>query len=421
MGRSMPRSPEPQVGDRLPLIGFSVALLAAVVGVLFARASSRGEFAEALSTYRSESDGARGLFLVAERVGLPVERRHLDLENIDGTPELVLLGVEGDLPSVDEAIDAGAGLDVWWRERLGEYESKEILRAVESGATLVYAVGRSHPLLSELGVTFTALEDATPRTLEPLSPTPFSRGVQSVHTRVAGYLDAAGALPLLIDANAGGDSVALLLSRGAGRVVVLSAPMLASNQALLEDDNATWLINTLRELRAAGGNISFDEHHHGFTSDRSVMSYASRFGLGWMVLQAVFALALWSASRRRLGPPEPIVEERGYAAADYLLAMSRIYQRGRHQGHAAQLLVGGVTRRLQAMLHLPRPTSGSELQAGLVARHKDELAREWAELQGRRRDDLKEFELLQLAQAATRLRQRLHAQPIPHDPPERPS
>jgi hypothetical protein len=115
------------------------------------------------------------------------------------------------------------------------------------------------------------------------------------------------------------------------------------------------------------------------------------------------------------------VEERGYAAADYLLAMSRIYQRGRHQGHAAQLLLSGVTRRLQTMLHMPRTTPASELQAGLLARHQDELAREWVELQGRRKDDLKDFELLQLAQAATRLRQRLHAQPIPSDPPDRTS
>ena len=109
--------------DRLPLLGFSLALLVAVLTVLFVQASARGDFAEPLSTYRSESDGARALYLVAQRVGLQPERRQLDFEHIEGTPELVLLGVEGDAPRTSE--DAGmeelelsrSGASGWARAR----------------------------------------------------------------------------------------------------------------------------------------------------------------------------------------------------------------------------------------------------------------------------------------------------------------
>ena len=82
--------------DRLPLLAFAMALLLGALGWVVTRQSARGEFADPLSTYRSAPDGARALFLLAKQAGLPVERRHLDLKQIDGAPLMVLLGPEGD-------------------------------------------------------------------------------------------------------------------------------------------------------------------------------------------------------------------------------------------------------------------------------------------------------------------------------------
>ena len=81
--------------DRFPLIVAAVLGFAVVSVWLFGEAGRRGSFAEPMSTYRSEPDGARALFLLAQRMGIPVERRHVDLRDLAATKTgaLALLGV----------------------------------------------------------------------------------------------------------------------------------------------------------------------------------------------------------------------------------------------------------------------------------------------------------------------------------------
>jgi hypothetical protein len=394
----------PSVRDRLPLLAFALALLVGALVVIFLRAGARGEFAEPLSTYRSEPDGARALFLLAQEVGLPVERRHLNLESIEGEPELVLLGVEGDAPESEEATDAGEAHDSWWHERLTQYETEEVLRKVEAGATLIYAVTRQHPFLSELHVTFTPATDHASRQLVPLSPTPFSRGVKTVQTRVSGYVEADGALPLLIDPHYDLMPAAILLQRGQGRILVTSATTMAANRELGQDDNAAFWLNALTELAPAHGPIAFDEFHHGFTGDRTVMAYARKFGLHWAIVQGLFALALWILALRRLGPPQALAEVERRASADYLLAMARIYRLGKHRRHAAEALVRGAVRALQSHAALPRAAAPEQVADALAAQGRPDLAEGLRQLQARVRRDLDEAELLALARAAAALR-----------------
>jgi hypothetical protein len=189
--------------------------------------------------------------------------------------------------------------------------------------------------------------------------------------------------------------------------LVLAAPHLASNRALLDDDNALFLVNALRALKPLKGTIAFDEYHHGFTSERSVMGYAARFGLPWIVLQCVFALALWSSSRRRLGPPEDLRDDPQHASADYLQSMARIYQRGKHRRHVAELLLSGVLRSLQALTHLSRQAGAHDVSEALRGRGRANLAAELDALVQRLEADLDEPQLLGIARAASRLRERI--------------
>jgi len=403
------------VRDRLPLMALALALLVGALAVLFLRASARGEFAEPLSTYRSEPDGTRALYLLAEQSGLPVSRRHLDLEQIEGTPALVLLGAEGDLPEHEDRPDGGAhDHDDWWHERLSKYETTELLRAVEGGATLLYAVSRSHPFLDELKVSFAASADHASRELVPLSPTPYTRGVHTVQTRISGYLTAPGALPLLIDEHQGDRAVALLLERGKGRVLVIAAPTMASNSELAQDDNAAFWLSALGELGSQPGTaIAFDEFHHGFTGDRTVMSYAARFGLQWAIVQGLFALALWSLALRRMGPPRPIVESERRGSADYLLAMARIYRLGGHRAYASEALVRGATRQLQQLTRLHRTAGLDHVAEALVAQGQPGLAGLLRELRDSSRGELDEAALLTLSRKAALLRDRAQSRAAP--------
>lgn len=422
--------------DRLPIIGFALALLVGVLAVLMLRASSRGEFAEDFSTYKSEPDGARALFLLAQQAGLPVARRHVDFEAIEGTPELVLLGIEGDVPEKDGEPDGGVARDRWERGRLGKYETEALLEAVDRGGTLIYAVTRDHPFLGDLGITFTPAEDHLSRVITPFSPTPLTEGVHTLQGRISGYLApsqavaaapidnkkdkkpkkakqapvaaaAVDALPVLIDRHHGDQAVALLIRRGAGRILVVSAPTLAANREIAQDDAARFWLNALTDLQPRNGGIEFDEYHHGFTGERSIMGYASRYGLQWAIAQGIFALGLWSFALRRFGQVQESVEETQRAGADYLLAMARIYRLGGHRGHAAQALVRGALRSLQGLTPLGRRGDVAQVAASLDAMGQNELAHELRAIDARARSgDLDDAALLSLARRAAHLRAR---------------
>ena len=87
------------------------------------------------------------------------------------------LGVEGDAPSADDDADGGVEPSAWRHERLGESESKELLRAVEADGLLIpqridgqdrysredVAAARAGLLLLEWGIPLSALLDLARR------------------------------------------------------------------------------------------------------------------------------------------------------------------------------------------------------------------------------------------------------------------
>lgn len=104
--------------DRFPLLMVAALLFGALVTGALVRNSQRGDFADALSTWRSRETGARALYLLAEERGLPVKRRTRPLEKLEPGTSLAILAVP---PSRDEGLtlevireslaDAGDGSD----------------------------------------------------------------------------------------------------------------------------------------------------------------------------------------------------------------------------------------------------------------------------------------------------------------------
>src|SRR5438874_1633260 len=80
--------------DRFPLVMIGGLLLLGVLGSFLLRGAQRGSFADRLSTYRSEPDGARALYLLSEQWRLPVARAQQSFETIDEKQNLLLLGVD---------------------------------------------------------------------------------------------------------------------------------------------------------------------------------------------------------------------------------------------------------------------------------------------------------------------------------------
>lgn len=443
--------------DRFPLLLAAGLLLLGFLGATLMRGAARGEFADRLSTYRSEEHGARALFLLAEESGLAVARHKADLRIIDEGSTIVLLGINSSLridqddvidPAAfsadDEAADAGAAdagtadagttsdggvassgtphtagepdeaveeglVELANRLRALEVdpeEREELLEHVKAGHTLIYAPWhrREDPLLAAVGI-WPHPPAAQPklRTLVPAQPAPHTLGAQRVEAEVRSFLDLGEeAIPLLLD-ELTGEAVAAVTPYGRGQVVVLGAPELAMNRALVRADNAQLWLSL---LRAAGGEgpILFDEFHHGFRGDRSIAEFAARYGLHLAIGQLILGLCLWALSLRRFGRPRAPAQEDRVGSAEALSATSRLYREGRHHAFAAGLIAAGLTQELAAVAGRPPHATLAEVGAGLRSRGRADLAAALVEVDGLARTARSDEDVEQTARVASRAR-----------------
>ena len=194
-----------------------------------------------------------------------------------------------------------------------------------------------------------------PRTLVPGQPSALVRGVGRVVTPVAGWLYRPDGkeVRLLVapdpkaPAGAAAPAVAVAVPHGDGWVVAVAAPDLATNAFLGKADDADFWVSTLGAL-AHGGPVDFDEYHHGHAGDRTLLGYARDRGLFPALLQVLLVLLVAALAGRRLGPPARLEDAPQGTGADFLAAMSRLYQVGRHGAHAGEAIARralGLARR----------------------------------------------------------------------------
>jgi hypothetical protein len=379
--------------DHFPLLFVAGIALLGFVSASLIRAAGRGSFADALSTYRSDRRGARALFLLASESGLPVSRLQKSLEVIDPGSQLVLLAIDGapepepaDLESLFGGLDGGTpspdagtapsdgedredrdartereGLNRLFVTGVGKEERESLLKHLDQGHTLLYApwsAGGGDELLAALNVGLEDTGGVEAVGLVPAVPSPLTAGVERVEVPVRSYFELPdGALPLLVTDTEERLVAMALVPHGAGRVILLGAPELAANEWLGRADNAQLWLSTLGAL-AARGPVQFDEFHHGFTSQRSVAEFASRYGLHFAIGQLLIGLCLWAGALRRFGRPRAPPADERLAGTDALSATSRIYREGKHFAHAAQQILRGLLQDLA-------PLAGRRMQDGV--------------------------------------------------------
>lgn len=414
--------------DRFPLLVVAALLLFAVAGSYLFQGAKRGRFADQLSTWRSEKDGARALYLLAEESGVNVGRHQTDLEVLKDGASYVLLSVyhpETDTSDSDlfraVAADGGVADDLELEERsrgmnafmapeLIEDERKKLLEHVEKGHSVIYVpVGDpSDPLLDTLGVTLVPVEGSEGvRFFVPPQPSLWTYGVARAQSEVKTHLELPErAVPLLIDEQLGG-TVAAWVPHGKGEVVVLAAPELAMNKRLAQADNAQlWL--SLLGAASRKGPVLFDEYHHGFSDDRSIAEFARRYGLQFAILQLVFGACLWTVALRRFGRPRVPPEEARIGSTDALFAASRLYREGRHHGYAATLIARGLTQDLAQHVGMPARANPAEVAEALRARNEHAVANALNQVSDRAANANSEADVEHAARQAAETRRALH-------------
>ncbi len=383
--------------DRFPLLVVGGLMLLGVLGWFLLQGARRGGFADQLSTFKSEPDGARGLYLLLEESGLPVSRSQQDLTVIPPTRNLVLLGtrfasergfdkrafdgsdagVDGDDHEADDAEFEARGVSALKSPPLSHDESEKLLEHIRNGATLVYVPSsyRDPQLLEDLGVTLERADTTLEvRTLVPAQPSRYVQGVQRVVTKVRAFLELpAGAVPLLVD-DTFDKPVAALLPYGQGRVILISAPELAMNRALAVADNAQFWHSLIGAV-AASGPVAFDEFHHGFTGERSMGEFAARYGLHYAVAQLLLGIALWALALRRFGSPRVPEDELRVGSTDALFATSRLYREGKHHAHASASILRQLAAEFASRAGVSGRLEPAEIGAALEVRGRKDLAR----------------------------------------------
>ncbi len=417
--------------DRFPLLVVGGLVLLAVLGSFLLKGARRGAFADRLSTFRSEPDGARGLYLLLEAQRLPVTRNQKRLEIIEpGTP-LVLLGERfaEDREEAKRAFDGSdAGVDPAdekeddedFKERgfsalksppLDREEREKLLEHVRNGATVVYVPWgfRDNPFLDALDVELVRADTKLDvRTLVAAQPNPFTHGVEKVETRVQAFLSLPpGAVPLLVDAELE-SPVCAAVPWGQGRVIILGAPELAMNKRLGVADNARFWSTLIGAVGAGRAPVAFDEFHHGFTGDRSMGEFASRYGLQYAVAQLLAGVALWALALRRFGRPQVPREDLRVGSTDALFATSRIYREGKHVLHAAQAIAKEVASELASRAGVASHATTDEIVAGLEHRGRADLARALTELTHSAASATLDDDVRTVARLAALTRRQLH-------------
>jgi hypothetical protein len=335
--------------DLLIILGLFVAL---VVFIAFGPGRQPPPSPSAPTTHSSEENGAQALYEWIGRMGYQTNRlEYREFALTDQDQALVIL-------SPTEPISAE--------------QATTTLAWVAQGGTLILAdetstfLGGSNELLKALKVTsIPYTETLTIEHAETLQPALDQPEVGTVNINAKRVL-----VPNRNDYTAllGTTNAPLLIGirHGLGYAYVSASSYPFSNSGLRDQQSARLVLNLLRRV-PPGGQILFDEIHHGYIRPPSPTSTAFGTPLGWAGTYASLAIAAYLIlTGRRFGRAVPLREESvRRSSTEYVESMADMLERGGKYGYIQRHYYTEFKRRLakEAGIHpdLDDPTFVREL------------------------------------------------------------
>lgn len=348
----------------LPTIIFVVVVLALLVALnLVFMAEPReaeNELSGDRSSYRASPYGTLAFYTLLSESGRRVERFERPYTSLADTTiaTLLVIAPAADSQPSKEEIEA---LETW----------------VGAGGSLV-VIDREIQLPTALG----DIETGEPLrgVVRAVTPSPFTRGVDEL--KLTGYATTVqdGAREAVV--HFAGTNGALLIDKpyGEGHVAFLTEPFVVQNNGIREKSNLALALNLVDGL-GRGGEVAFDEYHHGHGDAAAghgggLRDYIAGTPVPWIVVQlALLAGVVAITVGARFGRPIPLGRERRTSALEFVSSMANIQRLARASDLAIENVYSSFRSRLCRYANVASDTPAAALASSAAARGRIDPAR----------------------------------------------
>jgi hypothetical protein len=309
------------------------------------------------TSYDASNRGFRGIYLILEELGYPVERSRRP-----------------------------TGGDVRWilfPKKTSTKEARAIDDWIQRGGCALLAINESE-LANQIGFTVTITGGATEKSpfeeenpFASMIPKHFEKG--KPHEARAPSAAQVYASELYVKGPAGGQMwgqiedrpLVTIYQRGRGELWLLNSPDVLTNANLREGDNSKLACRLAEAMLAERprGRLAFDEYCHGLHDRPNVFELlftppvlAATLEMSFLTLLAVWHFGIRFGSLRPAPPPPRRSKE------EFLDALAELLTRKGDRAEAFRTIRNEFVRRLEAHLSLPAGTPAEELVREAVRR-----------------------------------------------------
>lgn len=410
----------------------AVFLGCAVLLGMCSRVSERGRFALAYSTYGAGPSGTRALFELVRASGFRAERWNQEVSSLPSDSALVVIGgcdqimprplsrperealvrwvnaggvlvvagasevahdaLGGTLenPPEESCVDGDGAIAMMMRANArAERESLERERATQDAGPNDAAPNDPDAGPSEsdagLGVApadFDEFEETFDHTLSPVEGEPTSwaqptsevfRGLPEMALRRRARIHVEASAESEVLSSVASEPAAVAIRRGEGQVILLATGSSFQNRDLAEYEGAPAFLRLLNHY-APGRRILFDEFHVGAGETRSTMRYMMQLGLGPMLAQLLFVLALFlGAAMQRFGSAQNAVARARVTTASFVAGVGALFSKLGDPNGSLGLLTKRAIRQIAEHHHIDESVP-LKLEAALRARKREDVA-----------------------------------------------
>jgi hypothetical protein len=331
----------------LLLLSFPLIIL---MSALLAGETSDIEIIPSSSTYSSGTAGTKALFLLLQELGIePVRFRtsFRDLDAISGTMVVVdphhVNFTEKQARNIEQWVKKGNRLVIFEAARSGSRSKDEVLKSfpwrLASGPA------------SHFGLNLKQFRDQ-PRMNLHVSLPGFNQEIIASVSGENRWEKPSDKWRVL----AGDESGPLLLTRniGDGQVFACSDPSIVSNRFIRREQNLRLALGLLIG-KNRGGQMFFDEFHHGHRVEQGFWSHVGDSVFAWIFFQIAAGLAFFFYSRKAefAGRFRSLSRRQGRSYAEYVDSMANIFESCKADSAALESILTRFLGRASRMLGIP--------------------------------------------------------------------